>query len=189
MIEPRDPSTLATRVIARSAHPGSRGRLRGSRRKAVLTVPIAAALSLLGASTVLLVGGLHAATRGDPQAAQAVYRLLRLLTFTVDIPLAIITLIAGLVLALTSPWRILGDRWLTTKLIPLPRDRDARALLGPSIDTMLDVTETPGPSEIGTRWRPIVLPGMQAAMLTAAATLGVFKPDRRARQAEGENRN
>lgn len=84
-------------------------RLRGPRRKAVLTVHLIAALGLLGASTVLLVGGLHAATRDHPDEAHAVYTLLRLLTFAVDVPLAIITLLAGLVLAFTSTWRIFGD--------------------------------------------------------------------------------
>jgi hypothetical protein len=63
-------------------------RLSGSRRKIVLTVHIVAALGLLGASTVLLVGGLQAATRDEPEEAHAVYSLLRLLTFSVDIPLA-----------------------------------------------------------------------------------------------------
>jgi hypothetical protein len=42
---------------------------------------------------------LHAATRDDPQEARDAYTLLRLLTFSVDIPLAIVALLAGLVLA------------------------------------------------------------------------------------------
>jgi hypothetical protein len=63
--------------------------------KPLLTVHIAAALGLFGVSTVLLVGSLHAATRDDPQDAHATYTLLRLLTFSVDIPLASITLLAG----------------------------------------------------------------------------------------------
>jgi uncharacterized membrane protein len=151
-----------------------------SRRKVVLTVHIAAALSLLGASTVLFVGGLHAASRDDPQEAHGAYTLLRLLTFSVDIPLAIVALLAGLVLAFTSRWRIFGDRWLTAKLaLYLATATIGVTLLGPSIDSMLDVTETSSPEESGTRWRPIVLPAVQATMLVAAATLGVFKPGRR----------
>jgi hypothetical protein len=38
-----------------------------------------AALGLFGASTVLLVGGLQAATRDDPEEAHAIHSLLRLL--------------------------------------------------------------------------------------------------------------
>jgi hypothetical protein len=55
----------------------------------------------------------------------------------------------------------------------------------PSIDTMLDITESSGPGESGTRWRPAALVEMQATMLLGAASLGVFKPGRRARQPKG----
>jgi uncharacterized membrane protein len=168
---------------AKGAEARPRRRLAGSRRKAVLTVHIAAALGLLGASTVLLIGGLHAATREDPEEAHAVYTLLRLLTFSVDIPLAVVTLLAGLTLALTSTWRIFGDRWLTAKLVLyLATATLGAAFLGPSIDTMLDVTETSKPADSSTRWLPIVLTTVQATMLVAAATLGVFKPGRRVRR-------
>jgi hypothetical protein len=155
-------------------------RLGGSGRKAVLTVHIVAALALLGVSLVLLVGGLQAATRDDAQDAHALYALLRLLTFSVDIPLAVVTLVAGLTLALTSKWRILGDRWLTTKLgLYIATGALGAGFLGPSIDTMLDVTATHSPETSGTRWRPIGLAGTQVVLLLGAATLGVFKPGRR----------
>lgn len=158
-------------------------RLTGSRRKVVLTVHLAAALSLLGASLVLVIGSLHAATRSEASEAHAVYTLLRLLTFSADIPLAMITLLSGLTLALTTTtWRILGDRWLTTKLaLFLATVTVGIALLGPSLDTMLDVTESSDPGTSSTRWRLPLLAGIQAAMLISAATLGVFKPGRRAR--------
>jgi uncharacterized membrane protein len=183
VIEHHDESARPVSVTGRGAHAGPGGRLSGSRRKTVLTVHLIGALGLLGASTVLLVGGLHAATRDDPQDAHSIYALLRLLTFTVDIPLAIVTLLAGLVLVFTSTWRIFGDRWLTAKLaLYLVTATLGVALLGPSIDTMLDVTETSRPGERSTRWRPIFLPAMQTIMLLAAATLAVFKPGRRARE-------
>jgi uncharacterized membrane protein len=157
-------------------------RLTGLPRKVVLSVHIVAALSLLGASLVLVIGSLHAASRSEASEAHAVYTLLRLLTFTLDIPLAAITVIGGLTLALTSAWRIFGDRWLTTKLaLFLATATVGIALLGPSLDTMLDVTETSDPGASSTRWAPPLLAGAQAAMLIAAATLGVFKPGRRAR--------
>jgi uncharacterized membrane protein len=183
MIEHRDQGALTTPVSSQAPRGANRGRLRGSRRKVVLTTHIVAALALLGTSLVLLVAGLHAATRDNPQEAHAVYALLRLLTFSLDIPLAIVTLFAGLVLAFTSTWRILGDRWLTAKLaLFLATATLGPTLLGPSIDTMLDLTETSSPGESSSRWRPILLPGVQATMLLVAATLGVFKPGRRARQ-------
>ena len=156
-------------------------RLAGGRRKVVLTTHIAAALGLLGASSVLVIGSVHAATRDDASDAHAIYTLLRLLTFSLDIPLAVIALLAGLTLALTSRWRIFGDRWLTTKLaLFLATATVGAAFLGPSIDTMLGVTETSDPGASSTRWRPALLAGIQAVMLVTAGTLGVFKPGRHA---------
>jgi Predicted integral membrane protein (DUF2269) len=158
-------------------------RLSGSRRKIVLTVHIVAALGLFGASTVLLVGGLQAATRDEPEEAHAIYSLLRLLTFSVDIPLAVITLLGGLTLALTSKWRIFRYWWVIGKLaLYLATVTVGITLIGPSIDTMLDVTETGIPSDSSTRWTLVALAGVQVAMLLAAATLGMFKPGRQVRR-------
>jgi hypothetical protein len=157
--------------------PAKRRALSGPGRKAVLTVHIVAALGLFGASAVLLVGTLHAATRDDPQDAHAIYTLLRLLTFSVDIPLAVITLLGGLTLALTSKWRIFRYRWVMGKLaLYVATLAVGITLIGPSIDTMLDVTEAGSPSESSTRLALVLQAGAQVTMLLAAATLGVFKP-------------
>jgi hypothetical protein len=156
----------------------SRGRrLSGPRRKAVLTVHLVAALGLLGVSTVLLVGSVYAATRDDAREANAIYALLRLLTFGLDIPLAVVTLIAGATLARTSKWRIFGDRWLTAKLALYSATAILGVtLVGPSIDTMVDVTEASNPGTSSTRWRLASAAGLQVTMLLTAAALGVFKP-------------
>ena len=175
--EPRDQSTLSTPVRTGGASGEPRRRLIGFRRKSVLTVHIAAALGLFGASIVLLVGSLHAATRDDSQDAHAIYTLLRLLTFSVDIPLAVITLLGGLALALTSKWRIFRYWWVIGKLaLYLATLTVGITLIGPSIDTMLDVTEGGSPGDSSTRWALVSQAGAQVTMLLAAATLGVFKP-------------
>jgi hypothetical protein len=178
VIQPREQATASARDLTGAEHADRRrGRLKGSRRKAVMTIHIVAALGLFGASFVLLVGALHAATRDDAGDAHATYSLLRLLTFSVDIPFAVIALLGGLTLALTSKWRLFRYWWVMGKLaLYLVTVTIGIALIGPSIDTMLDVTETSSPSESGTRWVLVALPAAQATMLLAAAALGVFKP-------------
>jgi hypothetical protein len=173
----RDLSATSTPASAIAPGGERRRRLSGSRRKAVLTVHIVAAVGLFGASFVLLVSSMHAATRDHPTDAHAIYGLLRLLTFSVDIPLAVVTLLAGLTLALTSKWRVLRYWWVIGKLmLYLATLTVGVSLLGPSIDTMLDLTETGSPTEGSTRWTLVVLAGAQVAMLLSAATLGVAKP-------------
>jgi hypothetical protein len=174
-----DQTRMTTSQLTKPVSAGvdRRSRLRGSRRKVVVTVHISAALGLLGASLALVVGGLHAATRDDPGDAHAIYTLLRLLTFSVDIPLAVITLLAGLTLALTLKWRIFRYPWVMGKLaLYLATLTVGVTLIGPAIDTMLDVTEVGNPGEHNTRWTLVVLAGTQVTMLLAAATLAVFKP-------------
>jgi hypothetical protein len=141
-----------------------------------------AALGLLGASGVLTIASLDAATRADPHEAHALYSLLRLLTFSLDVPLALIAMLSGLTLALTSKWRIFRYWWVTGKLaILLTTIILGITLVGPSIATMLDVTETQSPGESSARWRLISVAGVQVTMLLVAASLGVFKPGGRLR--------
>jgi hypothetical protein len=144
--------------------------------KPLLTVHIAAALGLFGVSTVLLVGSLHAATRDDPQDAHATYTLLRLLTFSVDIPLASITLLAG---PGARPNLEVADLPLPvgpSEAGPLHRDPNGRRNPDrPEHRHHLDVTEAGSPNDSSTRWALVSQAGAQVTMLTAA-TLGVFKP-------------
>jgi Predicted integral membrane protein (DUF2269) len=178
----RDQGMPSRPVPTRPAEVKGRRRLSGSRRKLVLTVHLVAVLSLLGASIAMLVGGLYAATRDDPQDAHAIYSLLRLFTFTLDIPLAFIGLLGGLALARTSRWRVFRYWWVTGKLtLFVATITLGITLIGPSIDTMLDVTEASSPGESSTRWRLVAVAAAQVAMLLAAATLGVFKPGGRTR--------
>ena len=150
------------------------------RRNLAVTVHVVAALALLGVSTVVLVAGLQAATRDDARDAHAVYSLLRLLTFSLDLPLAAITVLSGVLLALTSSWGMFRHWWVIAKLgIYGATLVIGLVLISPSLDTMIDVTEAGSPGESGARWTLSVAAGVQVVILVAAATLGVFKPGRR----------
>jgi hypothetical protein len=187
VIEPGDPIVASMAVAANGGGGDPRRGLTSGRRKLALTVHVVAAVGLSGVSTVLLVAGLHAATRDDPQEAHAIYALLRLLTVSLDLPLASITLLSGVLLALTSGWGILRYWWVVAKLtIFLATLVLGVALIGPSIETLLDVTEAGDPGESGARSRLIAAAGVQVAMLLAAATLGVFKPGRARRRSGSE---
>lgn len=147
------------------------------RRKSAVTVHVVAALALLGVSTVVLVAGVHAATRGDARDAQAVYSLLRLLTFSLDLPLAAVTLLSGVLLALTSRWGMFRHWWVIAKLAIYGATLViGLVLIGPSLDTMIDVTEAQRPEESGARSTLVVAAAVQVVILSGAATLGVFKP-------------
>jgi hypothetical protein len=158
------------------------------RRGIAVTVHVVAALALVGVSTAMLVAGLHAASRDDARDAHAIYALLRLLTVGLDLPLALITLLSGVLLALTSSWGMFRYWWVIAKLAIYGTTLViGLALIGPSIETMLDVTEAGSPGESGARSTLIAAAGVQVVTLVGAATLGVFKPGgpRRTRRRDG----
>jgi uncharacterized membrane protein len=147
------------------------------RRNIAVTIHIVAALALLGVSTVVLAAGIHAATGDDARDAHAVYELLRLLTFSLDLPLAVLTLVSGVRLALTSSWGLFRHWWVIAKLAIYGTTLViGLALIGPSIETLRDVTEAGSPGESGARSTLIAAAGVQVVILVGAATLGVFKP-------------
>jgi hypothetical protein len=157
-----------------------------SRRNTAVTVHVVAALALLGVSTVVLVAGIQAATRDDARDAHAVYSLLRLLTFSLDLPLAAITLLSGVLLALTSSWGLFRHWWVIAKLgIYGATLIIGLVLISPSLDTLIDITEAGRSGESGARSTLIVAAGAQAVILAAAAALGVFKPGRSRRRRQG----
>lgn len=152
------------------------------RRKLAVTVHIVASLALLGVSAVLLVAGVHAATRDDARAAHSVYSLLRFLTFSLDLPLAATTLVSGVLLGLTSSWGLFRYRWVIVKLVAYAATLIiGLAFISPSLDTMIEVTEDGSVGESHRGSMLIVAAGVQVALLVGAATLGVFKPGGRRR--------
>jgi hypothetical protein len=151
----------------------------GNRRHLALTVHVVSALGLLGVSTALLVAAVHAATRAESQDAQAIYELLRFLTFGLDLPLASLALLSGLLLALTSNRSIFRQWWLLTKLTLYAATLVLGVgLIGPSLDTMLDITASSETGESSSRPTLITAAALQVTFLVGAATLGVFKPGR-----------
>jgi membrane protease YdiL (CAAX protease family) len=154
------------------------GRLQGAtRRKAVLTIHIAAAVALLGTSSGLLIAAAYAATRGDPRQAHTLYELMRLSTYSLGIPFSFIALGAGAFLGRTSKWGIVRYWWVLSKLALLLATIAFGALLtGPSIDTALEETAPGGAGGGEARWTLVGAVAAQIALVLSATVLAVFKP-------------
>lgn len=177
MAEHAEQRTPPTPAATRAPGKDRARRSTGTRRQALLTLHIAAAVALLGTSTGLLIAALRAATRSDPQHAHTLYELMRLSTYSLGIPFSFIALGGGLLLGLTSKWGILRYWWVTTKLALLLATILVGALLtGPSIDTMLEDTGPGGPGDNDAQWALVAAVGSQIALVLSATVLAVFKP-------------
>ncbi|CAL9336719.1 DUF2269 domain-containing protein [Streptomyces sp. enrichment culture] len=90
-------------------------RLSRPARRAFLVVHAAAAACWLGLSLGLLALGVAAATGDSAATVEASVRAMKLFADLLLLPLALLTLGSGLVLALGTAWGLARHRWVVTK--------------------------------------------------------------------------
>ncbi len=84
-------------------------------RRVSLVVHVVASAGWLGLSLGLLALGVTAATTASPVAVEAGVRAMKLFADWLLLPLAFLTLVSGVVLALGTPWGLARHRWVFTK--------------------------------------------------------------------------
>lgn len=86
-------------------------------RKFALTVHIAVSVGWLGAVLTYLALAIVIRTSPDSQMVRASYLVLDPITWYVLLPLAIASLLTGLVMSLGTPWGLLKHYWILFKLM------------------------------------------------------------------------
>ncbi|CAL9665314.1 hypothetical protein SUDANB9_07154 [Streptomyces sp. enrichment culture] len=84
-------------------------------RRASLVVHAVASAAWLGLSLGLLALGITAAAGASPAAVEGAVRCMKLFADWLLLPLALLTLASGLLLALGTPWGLARHRWVYTK--------------------------------------------------------------------------
>ncbi|MFJ6070379.1 DUF2269 family protein [Streptomyces sp. NPDC093065] len=84
-------------------------------RRALVVVHAVASAAWLGLTLGLLALGVTAATNASPATVEAAARCMKLFADWLLLPLALLTLASGLVLALGTPWGLARHRWVYTK--------------------------------------------------------------------------
>ncbi|MFD5200036.1 DUF2269 domain-containing protein [Streptomyces sp. NPDC058375] len=84
-------------------------------RRGLLVAHVAVSVSWLGLTVGLLTLGITAFATGDPATAGAATRAMKIFGDWLVIPVALLALVSGLVLALGTPWGLARHRWVWTK--------------------------------------------------------------------------
>ncbi|MCX4824325.1 DUF2269 domain-containing protein [Streptomyces sp. NBC_01142] len=84
-------------------------------RRAALVVHVTASAGWLGLTLGLLALALTAATTQSLPMIEAACRSMKIFTDWLVIPVALLTLLSGLVLSLGTPWGLARHRWVYTK--------------------------------------------------------------------------
>ena len=147
------------------------------RRKLLLTVHVATAVSVLGTDLVLLVLGISSVRGADPQT---VYPAADLIATWVLAPLAILALGSGVLLGLLTRWGLFRYWWVTIKLA-LTAILTGIILFVPGLGARADAANAARAFTADERLPLAVAPAAGVALLILMVVLAVYKPPWRLR--------
>jgi uncharacterized membrane protein len=143
-------------------------------RKAVLTAHVATSVGWLGAVLAYLALDVTAVTSTDPDRVRAAYAAMEITATAVLVPLALATVLIGIVNALGTSWGLFRHYWVLVKLL---LTLVATAVLVLETRTIRALAET-----AGTAADPGALPGTLAhsvgglVVLLLVLVLSIYKP-------------
>ncbi|GAA3997414.1 membrane protein [Streptomyces plumbiresistens] len=115
-------------------------------RRASLVVHVAASAGWLGLTLGLLALGITATTTGSAVTVEASVRAMKLFADWLLLPLAFLTLLSGLVLALGTPWGLAKHRWVCTKFwLTLATTTATVFALRPGVNSAVSAVAAGGP--------------------------------------------
>ncbi|MGH3646353.1 MAG: hypothetical protein ACRDTM_04130 [Micromonosporaceae bacterium] len=164
-------------------------------RKALLVVHVVTSVAWIGLDLVLITLAAAGLISGNPELLRAGYLAMALLGDTVLVPIAMASLVSGVVLSIGTPWGLVKHWWVLVKfgltmvmvtavvfaLRPNLSEAAARAL-----QTPLERLPELGVGQAGLD--AMVAPSVAMALLLVATVLSVFKPWGRTRWGRREQR-
>jgi len=151
------------------------------RRKLLLTVHVATAVSVLGTDLVLLVLGISSVRGADPQT---VYPAADLIATWALAPLAILALGSGVLLGLLTRWGLFRYWWVTIKLaLTTILTGIILFVLVPGLGARADDANAARAFTAAERLPLAVAPAAGVTLLILIVVLAVYKPPWRLRPA------
>jgi uncharacterized membrane protein len=139
---------------------------------------IAVSVGWLGTSLCLLTLGLTARLTRDPATANVGYRAMAVLADTLDVPVSLLSLLSGLVLAIGRPWGLTRHYWILAKFVltlaAVPLAIFALpALIGHAVAAQS--AGSPG-LDVPTANNLVIAPAVAVTTYTAIVAISVLKP-------------
>jgi len=147
-------------------------------RKLVLTAHIVSSVGWLGAVAVTLALSVVGLTSQDGQVVRGVYLTLEQTGWTVLIPLALASLLTGLIQSLGTKWGLFRHYWIIVKLSINIFALIILLLYTQTLSALADVAAHPTTSDFSALRSPspALHGGLGMLLLLVAAGLSVYKP-------------
>jgi hypothetical protein len=145
-------------------------------RKFSLTLHITSSVGWLGTVIAYLALAFAAATSKDIQTVRGAWIAMELTGWYVIVPLAIGSLLTGLIMSLGTPWGLFKHYWVLFKLILTVVSTLVLLLHMPLVSSLADVVAKTESANIGRLQRELFHPGVGLLILLLIVILSVYKP-------------
>ncbi len=146
-------------------------------RKFALSVHLAASVGWIGAVVVYLALGVSAVTTPDPQTVRAAWIAMETAGWYAIVPLAIATLLTGLVMAVGTKWGLFRHYWVLISLLLTILATAVLLLHMPEVSSIAKFVGNAEESElVGGLGGDLLHPSLGLLVLLAIQVLNVYKP-------------
>ena len=149
-------------------------------RKLALTAHVTCSVGWLGAVAVVLALAVTGMTSRDPKTVRAAYLAMDLTALSLLVPLAIASLLTGIVQSLGTKWGLFRHYWVLAKLVITVLATVVLVLYTQTLGTLADIAAELQPSggDLAALQTPspLVHAGAGLLLLLTAIVLAVYKP-------------
>ncbi|WP_249336665.1 DUF2269 family protein [Sporosarcina sp. Marseille-Q4063] len=145
-------------------------------RKFALTAHITSSVGWFGAVVGFLVLVVATLTEGDAKAVHAAWIAMELIGWYAIVPLAILSLLTGLVMSLGTKWGLLKHYWVLFKLLLTVLATTVLLLNMQTVSFQANVAKETGSAEFDVLWSELLHAGVGLLVLFVIIILSVYKP-------------
>jgi uncharacterized membrane protein len=148
-------------------------------RKFALTAHVTASVGWLGGVVAFLALAVAGMTSDDAQTVRGAYLMMELIGWYALVPLALASLLTGLVQSLGSKWGLFRHYWVVFKLLINVFATIVLLMYTQTLEHFARLAEETGSSDDLSRLRtssPLLHAGLALLLLLVATTLAIYKP-------------
>jgi len=145
-------------------------------RKFALAAHLTFAVGWIGTVVAYLVLGVAAAASDDPQTIRSAWIAMELVGWYVIVPLAVTSLLTGLLMAAGTTWGLFRHYWVVCSLALTTFATAVVVLHMPTVSSTADVAREADAAHLQSLESDLAHPGIGLVVLLAILVLNVYKP-------------
>ena len=145
-------------------------------RKLVLTIHLALSIGWIGTVVAYLVLGIAAVRSSDPQTMRAAWTAMELIGWYAIVPLAVTSLLSGIVMALGTPCGLFRYYWVLISFALTVFCVAILLLHMPTVSSQAQVARTTDVAVLSSLGGDLFHPSVGLALLLVITVLNVYKP-------------